>query len=127
MVLGQFTNEQIVTGIGVAGVFLVLSAAFFAWVDLMWAEWKTKIANWRTNRENFDSIYLISAGWLWSVVLTTLILVEVAFVFASFYNQSPTLLVIVHHAYVVITLSWLVYAAYTIKALERSVSIKRKV
>ena len=105
----MLTDGQIVTGIGVTTVFLVLSATFLAWADLMWAEWQVKLTAWR------------EAGRLWSVVLTTLILVEAAFVFVSFYNQSPTWLVIVHHAYVVVALSWLAYAAYTIKALERSV------
>jgi len=127
MVFNQLTDGQIVAGIGVAAVLLVLSAIFFAWVDLMLPVWKVKLTVWRMNvamRGAFDSIYLISAGRLCPVVLTTLIVVEGAFVFASFYSQNPTLIIIIHHAYVVVALSWLAYAAYTIKTLERSVRRK---
>lgn len=67
-----------------------------------------------------DVINIISAGRLWSEVLTVFILVELALVFAIFHNQTSWL-VIVHHAYVVATLSWLMYARYTIKALGRRV------
>ncbi len=66
-----------------------------------------------------NAIYFITAGRLWSVVLTALSLVELAIVFASIHYQSSTW-ILVHRAYVVATLSWLAYAAYTIKALGRS-------
>lgn len=71
-----------------------------------------------------DVIYVITAGRLWSEILTTLILVELAIVFAMFHNQNVSWLIIVHYAYVVATLSWLAYAAYTIKMLGRRVRMK---
>ena len=71
-----------------------------------------------------NAIYTISAGRLWSIVLTIMILVELAIVIAIFLNQNPTWLIIVHRAYVMATLLWLAYAAYTIKALGRRVKMK---